>query len=63
MKSLFEQNGGTYSVVGDYRLPNLIAPNEPKYHIGIWGQRRLPIRKYHQKFSKQSEHGMVANTL
>ena len=49
MKSLFEQNGGTYSVVGDYRLPNLIAPNEPEFRIGIWGQRRLTYLKEHKR--------------
>jgi hypothetical protein len=28
MKSIFEQNDGSYSVVGDYHIPNLTAPNE-----------------------------------
>ena len=27
MKSLFEKNGGTYTRVGDYYLPNLETPN------------------------------------
>ncbi|MDD2269806.1 MAG: TnpV protein [Eubacteriales bacterium] len=49
MKSLFEQNGGTYSTVGDYQIPNLILPNEPEYHIGIWGQRRLDYLKKHKR--------------
>lgn len=26
MKSLFEQNGGTYTKVGDYYIPNLTVP-------------------------------------
>lgn len=26
MKSLFEQNGGTYTKIGDYYIPNLTAP-------------------------------------
>ena len=26
MKSLFEKNGGTYTKVGDYYLPNLESP-------------------------------------
>ena len=47
MKSFFEQNGGTYSTVGDYRLPNLIAPYA--YHIGIWGHRRLAYLKKHRR--------------
>jgi len=41
MKSLFEQNGGTYSTIGDYRLPNLTMPDENEYELGIWGQMRL----------------------
>ena len=49
MKSLFEQNGGTYRTDGDYRIPNLTLPNEPEHHIGIWGQRRLGYLKKHRK--------------
>lgn len=49
MKSLFEQQGGTYSMVGDYRIPNLILSEEPEYHIGIWGQRRLDYLKKHKR--------------
>ena len=49
MKSLFEQNGGTYRMEGNYRIPNLTLPEEPKYHIGIWGQRRLDYLKKHRK--------------
>ena len=41
MKSLFEQNGGTYTVQGDYRLPDVTLPPEEERPIGIWGQRRL----------------------
>lgn len=49
MKSLFEQNGGTYSTVGDYQIPNLTLPDESEYHIGIWGQRRLDYLKKHKR--------------
>ena len=49
MKSLFEQNGGTYRTVGDYRIPNLILPSESEYNIGVWGQRRLSYLKKHKK--------------
>ena len=38
-KSLFEKTGGTYTQVGDYQIPNLALPDEPEYHMGIWGQR------------------------
>ena len=49
MKSIFEQQGGTYSVQGDYRLPNLIPPAEEERPIGVWGQRRLQYLKHHRK--------------
>ena len=49
MKSFFEQTGGTYSMVGDYRIPNLVLPEEPEYRIGIWGQRRRRYLKKHKK--------------
>ena len=49
MKSLFEQQGGTYTMQGDYRLPNLIPPTEEKRPIGAWGQRRLHYLKHHRK--------------
>ena len=49
MKSLFEQQGGTYTAQGDYRLPNLLPPTEEERPIGIWGQRRLNYLKHHRK--------------
>ena len=48
MKSLFEENGGTYRREGDYFVPNLTVPEGPEYHIGIWGQRRLYYLKKHR---------------
>ena len=49
MKSLFEQSGGTYTMQGDYRLPNLTLPAEEERPIGVWGQRRLRYLKQHHK--------------
>ena len=49
MKSIFEQSGGTYTMQGDYRLPNLTLPAEEERHIGVWGQRRLRNLKQHHK--------------
>ena len=49
MKSIFEQQGGTYTIQGDYRLPNLLPPTEEERPIGVWGQRRLNYLKHHRK--------------
>ena len=49
MESIFEQSYGTYTLQGDYRLPNLTLPAEEERPIGVWGQRRLNYIKYHRK--------------
>ena len=49
MKSIFEQQGGTYTMQGDYRLPNLLPPTEEERPIGVWGQRRLNYLKHYRK--------------
>ena len=49
MKSIFEQIGGTYTLQGDYRLPNLILPAEDERPIGVWGQRRQNYLKHNRK--------------
>lgn len=49
MKTLFEQFGGTYTMQGDYRLPNLTIEETDTRPIGVWGQRRLHYLKHHRK--------------
>ena len=49
MKTLFEQRGGTYTIQGDYRLPNLTVEETETRPIGVWGQRRLHYLKHHRK--------------
>lgn len=49
MKSLFEQMGGTYTLQGDYYLPNVTLPAEENKTIGIWGQRHLRYIRQHRK--------------
>lgn len=49
MKTLFEQQGGTYTMQGDYRLPNLTVEATDPRPIGAWGQRRLNYLKHHRK--------------
>lgn len=48
-KTIFEQMGGTYTMQGDYCLPNLTLPPEEERPIGVWGQRRLRYLKQHHK--------------
>ena len=48
-KTIFEQMGGTYTMQGDYCLPNLTLPIEEEHLIGVWGQRRLRYLKQHHK--------------
>ena len=49
MKSIFEQNGGTYTKVGKYYIPNISMPDAKKYNIGKYG-------RIHGKFIKQNKH-------
>lgn len=39
-ESVFRQGGGSYSIVGDYLLPDIVAGGEEVF-IGPWGQRHL----------------------
>ncbi len=48
-KSSFEQNGGTYRTVGDYRIPNIILPAEARKPIGVWGLKRKDFLMQHKR--------------
>ena len=48
-KTIFEQKGGTYTMQGDYCLPNLKLPAEEERPIGVWAQRRRQYLKQHHK--------------
>lgn len=47
---LFEQLGGTYTQVGDYRLPDLSLPAETQTgNIGVWALRHKQyLKQYHK---------------
>ena len=48
-KTIFEQMGGTYTIQGEYCLPDLTLPTEEECTIGVWGQRRLRyLKQYHK---------------
>lgn len=48
-KTIFEQMGGTYTMQGDYCLPDLTLPAEEERPIGVWGQRHRQYLKQHHK--------------
>ena len=49
MKSYFEQNGGTYTQIGDVLIPDLVMDPQPEGEIGVWGWRRKQYLKEHRK--------------
>ena len=48
-KTLYEQMDGTYTIQGDYYLPDLTLPAEEERLIGVWAQRRRQYLKQHHK--------------
>ncbi len=48
-KSSFEQNGGTYRTVGDYRIPNITLPAEANKPLGVWGLKRKDYLMQHKR--------------
>lgn len=44
-----EKAGISYTLQGDYYLPDLKLPAEEKQPIGVWGQRHLRYIKQHRK--------------
>lgn len=56
MKSLFEQNGGTYRQEGDYLIPNLELPEQKEYNIGKYG-------RLHRNYIKENYPGYYTTLL
>ena len=48
-KTIFEQMDGTYTMQGDYCLPNLTLLAKEERPIGVWAQRRRQYLKQHHK--------------
>ena len=48
-KSSFEQNGGTYRMVGDYRIPDITLPAEARKPLGVWGLKRKDYLMKHKQ--------------
>ena len=56
MKSIFEQNGGTYTQCGDYLLPDM----------GLTELERMPLSKYgmmRRKYLEESRQGLYTRLL
>ena len=57
MKTIFENNGGTYTQVGAYLLPNLsLLAEEKETNIGVWAMR-------HKRYLKQNHKVHYYNLL
>ena len=55
--TIFEKQGGTYTQVGDYMLPNLLlAEKEKEANIGVWGMQ-------HKRYLKQNHKVLYYNLL
>ena len=55
--TIFEKQGGTYTQVGDYMLPDLLpAEEEKEVNIGVWGLR-------HKRYLKQNHKVLYYNLL
>jgi hypothetical protein len=48
-KTIFEQTVGTYTMQGDYCLPDLTLPAEEERPIGVWAHRRRQYLKQNHK--------------
>ena len=44
-----EKTGISYTLQGDYYLPDLTLPSEEKQPVGIWGQRHLRYIQQHKQ--------------
>ncbi len=44
-----KQTSISYTLQGDYYLPDLTLPEQEEKHIGLWGQRHLCYIKRHKK--------------
>ena len=49
MKSIYEENGGTYTRVGDFLIPDLVLEEQPEGWIGKYGRMRLEYLKKWKK--------------
>ncbi len=48
-KTSFEQNGGTYRTVGDYKIPNITLSAKVNKSLGVWGLKRKDYLMKHKR--------------
>lgn len=56
MKSSFEQSGGTYRMIGDYRIPNITLHVEVNKPLGVWGLKRKDYLIKHKRIQFNIMH-------
>lgn len=56
MKTIFENNGGSYTQQGNYLLPNLTLSDGIEKQIGVWGIR-------HKRYLKSNHRVLYYNLL
>lgn len=56
MKTIFENNGGSYTQQGEYFLPNFALSDETEKQIGVWGIR-------HKQYLKSNHRVLYYNLL
>lgn len=56
MKTIFENNDGTYTQAGEYMLPNLALSDETEKQIGVWAMR-------HRRYLKSNHRVLYYNLL
>lgn len=54
--SYYEEHGGTYTMVGDYLIPDLTMPEEEKAFIGRFG-------RLHKSYLKKQKNGVYMSLL
>ena len=64
-KSSFEQNGGSYRMVSDYKIPNITLPVEAIKPLGVWGLKRKDYLMKHKRvqFNIMLMNGTLWNHL
>lgn len=67
MMTLFEQQGGTYQIQGNYFIPCVATKDQKEVHIGVWANRHRQYLKqfhrvrYYNLLTSERLHGYLAD--